>query len=154
MRRVIFFFLFFVFSIYVFANNYAVDVAESFFVGMKNREYSNIFELLTSKSKDVIISEVYNAIIKIDESVTKESLMFDFKMGGEISKSYWQGFLKNFNPDMVLVDSSWSVGKCDEKYCEVIITYKKSQKPALLKLYKENNSWKVGVVESFWARKK
>lgn len=155
MKSFLFFLLFSFLYNFAFANE-CIDVAEAFFINMKKRDYSDIFEQLTLKSQDVIISEVYDAISKSDMSVTKESLRFDFKNGGEISKSYWQGFLKNFNPDMVLIDSLWNLGRYEEKYCEVVITYKKSksQKPALLKLYRESSLWKIGIVESFWTRKK
>jgi hypothetical protein len=36
---------------------------------------------------------------------------------------------------------------------EIIITYNKSRRPATLKMHKEKNTWKVGLVETFWPRK-
>ncbi len=37
---------------------------------------------------------------------------------------------------------------------ELLITHKRSQKPARLQMFKENGTWKVGLVETFWTRKK
>lgn len=135
------------------AEEYLVS-AELFFLKMKNRDYVYLFENLSVTSQDTIVSEIYDILKKSNISTSKESIKFDFLKGGELSKSYWDSFLKNFNPDMALKDSQWNIGKCESNYCEIVLTYKKSQKPAILKLYKENNIWKIGLVESFWTRKK
>jgi len=47
----------------------------------------------------------------------------------------------------------WEIGFIKENKAEIIIKQKKSEEPARLKLFKENNKWKVGLVETFWTRK-
>jgi hypothetical protein len=52
-----------------------------------------------------------------------------------------------------LKDSFWEVGKVEKNYAEVLVRYKKSENPTILRLYKEKDIWKFGLVESFWAIK-
>lgn len=36
---------------------------------------------------------------------------------------------------------------------QIVITYKKAEKPATLHMVGESGMWKVGLTESFWSRK-
>ena len=110
--------------------------------------------MLTQKSKDVIINDVYKAEQrKVGSELTKESIASNFNNGGPLSRSYWNGFLDNFNPDTALTQSKWDIGKFEKDRGEIIIKYRKSEGPAVLQMYKEQGSWKVGLVETFWSRK-
>jgi hypothetical protein len=45
------------------------------------------------------------------------------------------------------------MGEIEKDKAEIILQYRKSEKPAILKMFKEDNEWKVGLDESFGARK-
>jgi hypothetical protein len=53
---------------------------------------------------------------------------------------------------MVLEQSRWEMGFIKKNEAEIILMYKKSDRPTRLKMFKENDVWKVGLVETFWAR--
>jgi hypothetical protein len=132
----------------------ALNSAESFFQMMKAKNYEKIWSLLTQKSKDVIVDDVYKAEgNKAGAGVTKKGIASDFSGGGPLSRSYWNGFFDNFNPDTVLTQSRWDIGKFEKDQGEIVIKYKKSDGPAILQMHKEHGSWKVGLVETFWTRK-
>ncbi len=78
---------------------------------------------------------------------------YGFEAGGPIARGYWNGFLVQFNPDIALEQSRWERGKIAGDRAEITITYKTAEKPALLKLFRENGRWKAGLVETFWGRK-
>lgn len=54
---------------------------------------------------------------------------------------------------MVLNHCSWEIKSIKEKKAIIKLTYEKSERPALLKMFKEKGKWKVGLVETFWPRK-
>lgn len=131
-----------------------LENTEKFFIFMKNRDYISIFNNLTKKSQETIVSEVIDALDKKRVKVSKEEVFSDFAEGGDTSKAYWNAFLQNFDPDLALLNSKWDIGNCKENYCEIVLQYKKSKKSAILKIFKENGIWKVGLVETFWTRKR
>lgn len=130
-----------------------VESAEKFFTSLKNRDYLSAWSLLTNKSKETIVNDVYKELHKSNSSYSKEQIREDFNNNGVLSKDYWNAFLVYFNPDMVLNHCKWEMGKIKKETAEIILRYKKSDNPAILKMYKENDQWKVGLVESFWTRK-
>jgi len=91
-------------------------------------------------------------IKKIGIESSEDSLAKDFAAGGVMAKAYWDSFLFVFNPDIVLNESKWEIGKVGSDEAEIVLQYKKSEKPAVLKLFKEDNAWKLGLDESFGAR--
>ena len=127
--------------------------AESLFKNMKVKDYPSIWMFLSERSKEAIIGDVYKASASAGIEYSKKQIYQDFSIGGLLSKSYWNGFLKTFDPDMVLEHSKWGIGTVKKDEAEIIITYKKSERPAILKMFKENGHWKVGLVETFWTRK-
>ncbi|MCX5809939.1 MAG: hypothetical protein NTX36_11310 [Proteobacteria bacterium] len=133
--------------------------AESFFKSLKGKDYTKIWTLLSQKSQETIVDDVFKEILKNQSSQTtaveysREQILADFKVGGSLSKSYWNSFLEYFSPDLVLDQSKWDIGTVKKDKAEISIQYKKSDNPALLKMFKENNAWKVGLVETFWTRK-
>ncbi len=132
----------------------ALNAAESLFQTMKEKDYRRIWALLTQKSKEVIVSDVIKAETnRGNPDLTKQNVTVDFSDGGPLSRSYWNAFLDNFDPDAVLTQSKWDVGKFQKNRGEIVIRYRKSEGPALLQMYKEQGLWKVGLVETFWSRK-
>ena len=132
----------------------ALSSAELIFKTMKDRNYPTIWYLLTRKSRDTIVDDVYKAEAKAGVQYTKTNIAEDFNNGGLLSQTYWNSFLENFNPDIVLDESKWDIGKFDKDRGEVIIRYRKAEKPAIIQMFKEEGVWKVGLTETFWTRKK
>lgn len=116
---------------------------------MKEKNFTKIWSILSEKSKGIIIDDVYKGTGKAGTSYTKESIDKDFAAGGPLSVSYWTNYIENFNPDLVLEESKWEMGKIEKSRTEIIIQYRKSGKPALLKMFKEDGAWKVGLEETF-----
>jgi len=44
------------------------------------------------------------------------------------------------------------MGAVKDKIALIILRYKKSKKPAILQMYKEEDTWKVGLEETFSPR--
>ena len=130
-----------------------LTAAENLFVFMKNKNYTAIWGALSAKSQATIVKDVGKETKKSGLEINKEDLVHDFMTGGKIAKAYWDNFLFVFNPDVVLQDCKWEMGKIKQDEAEIILQYKKSEKPAILKMFKENNQWKLGLDESFGARK-
>jgi hypothetical protein len=128
--------------------------AESLFTKMKDKDYPKIWMLLTQKSKNTIIDDVYKAEAKAGIQHSKEQIKSDFSTGGFLSSQYWNNYIDNFNPEIVLEQSKWEMGKIDRGKAEIIIRYKKSERPAEIKMFKEDGVWKVGLVETFWTSKR
>jgi hypothetical protein len=133
--------------------------AESFFKSLKDNNFTKTWSLLTKKSQDTIADDVFKEIIKnkssqqTAEDFSKEQIAADFKTAGPLSTAYWSNFLNYFNPDLVLSQSKWEIGKIKKDKAEISIQYKKSDNPAMLQMIMENGAWKVGLVETFWTRK-
>jgi hypothetical protein len=123
--------------------------AESLFKAMKERNYPKIWTLLSVKSKSIIIDDVEKAERKIGKIYAKEDIGKDFAAGGLLAGFYWSGYLENFNPDTVLLESKWEMGKIEKDRTEIVIRYKKSEGPAMLKMFKEEGKWVVGLEETF-----
>lgn len=121
---------------------------------MKDKDYPKIWMLLTQKSKNTIIDDVYKAEAKAGIQHSKEQINSDFSTGGFLSSQYWNSYIDNFNPEIVLEQSKWEMGKIDRGKAEIIIRYKKSERPAEIKMFKEDGVWKVGLVETFWTSKR
>lgn len=147
----------------LYANEKEIDAilasAEGLFKMMKAKNYASIWSSLTEKSKGIIVDDTYKAIMKQSSTkgtqpYTKEVIREDFQRGGIISKTYWDSYFENFDPDLVLNHSSWKMGKIEEGRAEIIIQYKKSERPANLRMFKEGGIWKVGLEETFGTRKK
>jgi hypothetical protein len=131
-----------------------LTAAETFFVALKEKRFADAWESITVKSRDTIINEVYKEINKTETKIGKGLVTDDFNKNGELSRIYWNSFLKNFDPDTVLEQSIWSIGKIKGDNATVILKYKESEYNSELKLYKEDRKWHVGLVESFWIMKR
>ena len=51
-----------------------------------------------------------------------------------------------------LEDSKWTMGKIKSREARIVLLHKKSEKPAVLKMFEEDGVWKFGLKESFGAR--
>jgi len=128
--------------------------AEGFFKAMKVKDYTKMWDSITVKSKETIIEDVAKALEKSDDKqYTEGQLTDDFSSCGVNCKAYWKGYLANFNPDTVIEQSKWDIGVIKRGKAEIIVTYKRSEKPAVIKMFKEDGTWKVGLTETFWSRK-
>jgi hypothetical protein len=128
--------------------------AESFFKTMRDKDYPKIWAYLTLKSKGIIVGDVYKAEVKSGIEHSKEDIGRDFNTGGLLSRSYWNNYLEVFNPDTVLEQSKWEMGQVKKDRAEVIVRYKRSERPAILQMFKEDGVWKVGLEETFGILKK
>jgi hypothetical protein len=127
--------------------------AESIFKAMEERNYRAIWWSLTGESKRAIVDAVYKASTESHTVYSRKQINTDFEIGGLLSKTYWNGFLAEFDPAIVLEQSQWELGLLKGTEAEINIRYRKAQKPAVLKLYREGGAWKVGLEETFGGRK-
>jgi len=133
--------------------NLVLESAEEFFLSLKDHNFILSWQLLTKKSRETIIRDVYKASRKMGGETSKEDIVRDFQSSGVISVSYWNAFLDSFDPDMVLKESLWEIGFVKNDKAEIVITHRKSREPAVLRISREDGIWKVGLVETFWTRK-
>jgi hypothetical protein len=131
-----------------------LTAADAFFVALKEKRFADVWQSLSIKSRYTIINEVYNEINKTETKIGKGLVTDDFNKNGELSRTYWNAFLKNFDPDTVLEQSIWSIGKIKGDTATIIFKYKESEYNSELKLYKEDGIWHFGLVESFWIMKR
>lgn len=127
--------------------------AEDFFISIKERDFETSWDLLSEKSKNKIINEIYNASRDKDAKIEKDDIRKSFLQNGLIASNFWNAARTRFDPDMVLEESQWEIGSIKNSKAEIIITYKKADRPSKLKMYKEEGLWRVGLVETFWPRK-
>jgi hypothetical protein len=123
--------------------------AESLYKAMKEKNYPKIWTFLSAKSKNIIIDDIRKAEEKMGRKYTKEDIGKDFAAGSLLSRSYWNSYLEKFNPNSVLEESKWAMGKIEKNWAEVVILHKKSEAPAILQMFKEEGTWKMGLEETF-----
>jgi hypothetical protein len=131
-----------------------LNAGETFFVALKEKRFADAWESLTIKSRDTIINEVYNEINKTEAKIGKDLVADDFNKNGELSRLYWNAFLKNFDPDIILEQSIWSIRKIGDDTAIIVLKYKESKYNSELKLYKQDGRWHFGLIESFWIMKR
>ena len=127
--------------------------AEDFFISIKQGDFKTSWDLLSEKSKDKIINEIFNASRDNGAVTEKDDIRRSFIKKGLIATNFWNAARSKFDPDMVLEESHWEIGFIKNSKAEIIITYRKSSHPSRLKMYKEQGSWRVGLVETFWSRR-
>jgi hypothetical protein len=126
--------------------------AETLFKAMAERNYTVIWQSLTAKTHQKTVDSVYKASSRKGIQIEKDEILADFVKGGEIAKAYWDSYLNAFDPEMALKQSNWTINTLKKDAAEINILYKKSSKPAILQLYHEDHTWKVGLEETFGAR--
>lgn len=117
---------------------------------MKDRDYALLFSHLTEVSRSEIIDETRKAIAARGAAPPAAGAVErDFREGGPIAKAYWEGFLRHFDPDAALERSRWAMGEVRGNEAHVLITHEGSDRPAVIRLRRENGVWKVGLRETF-----
>ncbi|MBI5664383.1 MAG: hypothetical protein HZC49_04750 [Nitrospirae bacterium] len=127
--------------------------AENFFMSLKDGEYDAAWDLLSDNSRKVIIGDVYDAGRKLNKDINREDIIMDFNGRGRMFTNYWNSFRRSFDTDMVLKHSEWEMGRIGDDEAEIIIRHKTSGEPTILRMRKEEESWKVGLTETFWQRR-
>jgi hypothetical protein len=130
-----------------------LETAESLFKAMRTRNYPKTWDLLTFKSRESILDDVHKAVVKQGANISRDDLRADFISGGPYATAYWGAYLEVFDPDSVLEHSKWDKVKVNTNDAEVVIHHRKSEHPALLKLFREDGAWKVGLEETFRPRR-
>lgn len=137
-----------------------LSAAENLFVFMKNKNYKAVWSSLSKKTQTTYVNDVMKANKKENKEnknasleTNEDALFNDFFTGGYYAKAYWDSFLSVVNPDIFLERCSWEMGKIGKNEAEIILQYKTSEKPAILRMFKENNVWKVGLDETFGTRR-
>jgi hypothetical protein len=126
-----------------------LDSAEQFFVSLKELDFQSAWNMLSAKSRHKIVTDVYETSVKIGATLRREDIIRDFEQHGVMFRNYWESFLRNFDTDIVLEQSLWKMGAIEETEAEIIIQYNKSGNPTVLRMFKENDAWKVGLKETF-----
>jgi hypothetical protein len=132
--------------------NNILTSAEALFKAMKAKQYPGIWDGLTAKTKQSILDAVSRESKRAGTEIARDKIAADFETGGIIARTYWDGYLYVFNPEMVLEQSKWTIGLVKSDKVEINILYKKSAKPAILQLFREDERWKVGLDETFGVR--
>jgi hypothetical protein len=130
-----------------------LDSAEKFFLSLQYGEYDTVWNLLSEKSHNTIINDVYKSSRKVNEDVRREDIIHNFQRRGVMFHNYWNGFRSTLNTKTILEQSLWEIGFIDDTEAEIVITYKKSKNPTRLKMMKEKKLWRIGLVETFWTGK-
>jgi len=130
-----------------------LQAAESTFKAMKEQRFEDLWSLLSATSRRTIVDDIFKATVNRGSVASKDHISNDMAMGGATAQVYWRAFLQNFDPDTALEQSKWELGPLKRDRAEIILRYKQSDNPATIKLYRENGSWKVGLVETFWVGK-
>jgi hypothetical protein len=131
-----------------------LDSAESLFKAMQLKNYPEIWMGLSKKSHKIIAEQVYKVIEKAGEAGYSVALVEeDFSAGGPVARSYWDAYLDNFRVDYILEQSRWTIGFIKKDKAEIDLLYRKAENPARLQMFKEDDQWKVGLMETFQGRK-
>ncbi len=127
-----------------------LDSAENFFIFLNERNYKAAWELLTKKSHQTIIDDIYRISAEKGVDIKKENISKYIHNNGILFNGYWDAFMANFDPVAVLNDRVWEFEKIETSHAVILL---KKRSITKLHMYKEGNQWKVGLVETFWMRK-
>jgi hypothetical protein len=130
-----------------------LSAAESVFQSMSQAAYPALWDGLSSQSRQNIIKNVRKAISKSGFDYAEERIRADFAAGGELARDYWTNYVLQFEPKLVLEESKWTMGELKNDTAEIIIRHKKSDRDAILKMFREEGAWKVGLEETFSTRR-
>lgn len=130
-----------------------LSATENLFIYLKNQQYVAVWNSISAESKQIIVDDVFKESRKAGIEYKKQDLLNDFNSGGIMARAYWDSFRQEFDSNIALEQCSWQMGKIEKNYAEVILKNKQTSRPATLKIYREDHTWKVGLKESFRARK-
>jgi hypothetical protein len=129
-----------------------LTTAESVFKAMQKGDHVALWRGLTASTQRTIVRNVEKALDKAGKAQPEEIIRRDLESGGELAKGYWSGYLSQFDPKTVLEQSAWKMGEMKSDRADIILRYRKSSNDAVLKMYREEGTWKVGLDETFSAR--
>ena len=98
-----------------------LDPAENFFVSLGNREFKTAWDLLSKESQETIIDDVYKDSIDRGIEIKKLDVVKDFQNSGIIFTHYWNAFIMNFDPDIVLNERVWEFEKIDSDQAVILL---------------------------------
>ena len=124
--------------------------AREFFQTIESKDYSGVWERITAESREKIIDAIYKEQKNTGESSTRGIIRSDFNRCGPVCESFWKAYFKAFDPDSTLKQSRWDLGYIKKRKAEIWITHMRADRPAKVKLFREEGTWKIGVMESFW----
>jgi len=127
-----------------------LESAENFFVFLKEKNYRAAWELLSERSRETIINDVYESARENGAEIGKEKIIADFSGSGIIFNNYWNAFMANFDPDVVLNERVWEFEKIGPVRAIILL---RGEGVTRLMMYKEAGWWRVGFVETFWTRR-
>jgi hypothetical protein len=127
-----------------------LESAEKLFISLKEKNYKTVWELLSEKSRQTIIDDIYRALKNSGTNIEKKDILRDFNSNGVMFNNYWNAFLNNFDPNIVLNERIWEFEKIESDHAIILL---KNRAVTKLQMYKENSQWRVGLVETFWMSK-
>jgi hypothetical protein len=127
--------------------------AESVFQSMSQAAYPALWSGLSAQSRKSIVQNVRKAVAKAGADYAEERIRADFAVGGDLARDYWTNYVLQFEPRLVLEESKWTMGEIKKDTTEIIIRYRKSDRDAILKMFREEGAWKVGLEETFSTRR-
>jgi hypothetical protein len=131
-----------------------LSAADSVFQNMSRAAYPALWAGLSIQTRKSIIQNVFKALNKIGfVDYPEERIRVDFASGGELASNYWVNYVSQFDPKLILEESKWTMGQLKKDTAEIIIRHKKSDRDAILKMFREEGAWKVGLDETFPTRK-
>jgi hypothetical protein len=130
-----------------------LSAAEMVFQNMSQAAYPALWGGLSIQSRQSIIKNVRKALVKNGLDYAEERIGADFAAGGELARDYWTNYVLQFEPRLILEESKWTMGELKNETAEIIIRYKKSDRDAILKMFREEGAWKVGLEETFSTRR-
>ena len=129
-----------------------LDAAEAVFQNMAKRDLPALWRGLTAETQRNIIRNVRKAEGKIGRDHAEEQLRSIFQNGEALAREYWEAYLFQFDPKTILNESRWSMGPVNKNRADIILRHQKSDHDALLKMFREEGRWKVGLDETFSTR--
>ena len=120
---------------------------------MQKGDYPSLWAGLTAETQRRIIRSVQKEAGKTGPEESETSIREDFEKGGVLARAYWDAYLAQFNPKMVLEESTWKMGGVNKDRADIILRYKKAHNDAILQMYREAGIWKVGLEETFAPRR-
>lgn len=124
--------------------------AKGFFKNLQNKNYVSVWDSITEKSKKTIIENIFKQQKETGEKATIGEITTDFANCAKLCKTFWTAYVWSFDPDLALRESQWALGFIKKDKAELLITHKRSEAPAKLKMFRESGQWKVGFTETFW----
>jgi hypothetical protein len=129
-----------------------LNAAESVFQSMEKRNFPALWRGLTADTQRTIIRSVSKASVKAGMNFGEKEIRDDFEKGGGMARDYWGGYLSEFDPKTILEESRWTMGEVKKERAIIVLRYRKSDRDALVKMFREGGLWKVGLDETFSTR--